>query len=82
MLLSFAMPAYNEEATVAVAVKRVLEVDYPCDIEVLVVDDGSRDGTARVLDGMTDPRLRVLHHDTNRGKTAAVIDVVRLRKQI
>jgi glycosyltransferase involved in cell wall biosynthesis len=72
MLLSIAMPAYNEEATVAVAVKRVLEVDYPCDIELLVVDDGSRDDTSRVLDGVTDPRLRVLHHDTNRGKTAAV----------
>ncbi len=72
MLLSVAMPAYNEEGTVAVAVKRVLEVAYPCDIEVLVVDDGSKDGTARVLDGLTDPRLRVLRHSTNQGKTAAV----------
>lgn len=73
MLLSFAVPAYNEEATVALAVKRLLEVTYPCDIEVLVVDDGSVDGTAQALDGLSDPRLRILRHETNLGKTSAVM---------
>jgi len=35
------MAAYNEAATVGIAVKRVLETRYPCDVEVVVVNDGS-----------------------------------------
>ena len=41
MKLSILMPAYNEAATLATAVKRVLEVSYPCDVERSIVDDGS-----------------------------------------
>ncbi len=66
------VPAYNEAATLADALKRVLDVDYPCDIEVVVVDDGSLDGTAAVLDALDEPRVRVLHHATNQGKGAAI----------
>jgi glycosyltransferase involved in cell wall biosynthesis len=80
MLLSFAMPAYNEAATIARAVKRVLEVTYPCDIEVVVVDDGSVDETGRVLDGLSDPRLRILRHPVNQGKTAAVVTAANAAK--
>jgi glycosyltransferase involved in cell wall biosynthesis len=70
--LSILMPVYNEVATVAEVVKRVLDVDYPCDAELVIVDDGSRDGTAEVLARLNDPRVVVHTHPSNRGKGAAI----------
>jgi dolichol-phosphate hexosyltransferase len=70
--LSILMPAYNEAATVGVAVKRVLDIRYPCDIELVVVNDGSVDDTMEVLSGIDDPRVVVTEHPVNRGKGAAV----------
>jgi len=70
--LSILMPVYNEEARVADAVKQALGVDYPCEIELVVVDDGSRDGTAEILGRVDDPRVHVIIHPRNRGKGAAV----------
>ncbi len=72
MKLSILMPVYNEEAHVGEAVKQTLAVDYPCDVELLVVDDGSRDGTAEILRRFDDERLRVLTHPRNQGKGAAI----------
>ena len=72
MKLSVLMPAYNEQATLAAAVKRVLDVDYPCEIELVVVDDGSVDRTAEGLAGLHDPRLVVHRHAANQGKGAAI----------
>ena len=68
--LSVVMPAYNEEATIAAAVRRVLA--QPFVREVVVVDDGSRDRTLERVREVADPRLRVLAHDRNRGKGAAL----------
>ena len=69
--LSVVMPVYDEAATVAAVLDRVLardEVD-----EVIVVDDGSTDGTAAVLETFgAQPRVRVVHHERNRGKGAAL----------
>ena len=72
MKLSILMPAYNEAATVGVAVKRVLDIRYPCDIEVVIVNDGSADNTSEVLAGLDDPRGVIAGHPANRGKGAAV----------
>jgi glycosyltransferase involved in cell wall biosynthesis len=70
--LSILMPVYNEEERIADALKQALAVDYPCDIEVVVVNDGSRDGTADALARVDDPRLRVVNHPRNAGKGAAI----------
>jgi glycosyltransferase involved in cell wall biosynthesis len=70
--LSIVMPVYNEARRVAEAVKQVLEVDFPCEVELVVVDDGSRDATASILETIDDPRMRVIRHERNRGKGAAV----------
>ena len=72
MKLSILMPVYNEEERIADALKQALAVDYPCEIEMVVVDDGSRDGTAEVLSAVDDPRLRVISHQRNAGKGAAI----------
>lgn len=72
MKLSVLVPVYNEAATVTAALKRVLDVDYPCEVEVVVVNDGSSDATATLLDALDDPRARVLHHQVNQGKGAAI----------
>jgi len=66
------MPAYNEAATVGVAVKQLLGIRYPCDIELVIVNDGSADHTMDVLSSIDDPRVVVTEHPVNRGKGAAV----------
>jgi dolichol-phosphate hexosyltransferase len=67
------MPVYNEAATVKQAIEEVLAANLGVDVELIVVNDGSTDGTAEILSGTVWPdRVRVLHHDVNRGKGAAV----------
>ncbi len=67
------MPAFNERDTIGVIVPRVLAVDLgPIERELVIIDDGSTDGTREILAGMTDPRVRVLLQPQNRGKGAAV----------
>ncbi|HUQ89175.1 MAG TPA: glycosyltransferase family 2 protein, partial [Vicinamibacterales bacterium] len=74
MKLSIVMPAYNEQATIRTIVSRVLEVDLgSVDKELVIVDDGSKDGTREILkelDGRNG--VRVLFQPQNQGKGAAV----------
>jgi len=72
MKLSVLMPAYNESATVEEAVARLLRETYPCDIELIIVDDGSTDDTWARLNSIVDPRVDIHRHHVNRGKGAAV----------
>jgi glycosyltransferase involved in cell wall biosynthesis len=72
MMLSILMPVYNEESSVSRALKQALAVTYPCDVEFVVVDDGSSDATAAELSALSDERLRVIHHERNQGKGAAI----------
>ena len=73
MKLSVLMPVYNERATLASAVKEVLNVDYPCEVELIVVDDGSTDGTRELYPSLTDdPRVKIHMHERNLGKGAAI----------
>ena len=68
--LSLVMPAFNEEATISTALERCLA--EPFVLEVIVVDDGSTDKTVAILEGIDDPRIRVIQHPQNRGKGAAI----------
>jgi len=70
--LSILMPVYNEAKTVQRVVKRVLDVSFPCQVEVVIVDDASTDGTAEIIDRLHDERLIKLRHPANRGKGAAI----------
>ncbi|MEA2143817.1 MAG: hypothetical protein QOI64_2247 [Solirubrobacteraceae bacterium] len=73
-LLSILMPVYNEAERVERAIGDVLEADLPIPFELVVVDDGSTDGTSALLDAMEwpDGRVRLHRHDRNQGKGAAV----------
>ena len=68
--LSVVVPCFNERATVLALLQRVLA--SPWVAEVIVVDDGSTDGTRELLAGVDDDRVRVVLHDRNRGKGAAL----------
>jgi glycosyltransferase involved in cell wall biosynthesis len=72
--LSILMPVYNEAATVQRAIDAVLAAELPVSTEVIVVDDGSTDGTGEILasESWPDGRVRVVSHERNRGKGAAV----------
>ncbi len=67
------MPVYNERATLPSAIKDVLNVNFPCETELVIVDDGSTDGTRELYPAIADdPRVNVRLHPRNRGKGAAI----------
>jgi glycosyltransferase involved in cell wall biosynthesis len=68
--LSVVIPCYNEATTVLELLRRVLA--SPWVAEVIVVDDGSSDGTREKLRSVDDPTVRVIFHDRNQGKGAAL----------
>ncbi len=72
--LSVLMPLYNERWTLATIIRRVLAVPLDLELELIVVDDGSSDGSWEELQRVAggDPRIRVFRHDRNRGKGAAI----------
>jgi hypothetical protein len=71
--LSILMAAYNEEKTVTRVINEILKAAYPCEIELIVVDDGSTDETPTLLSQVNDPRVIVLRHPRNQGKGAALL---------
>ena len=70
-LLTVIIPVYNEANTIAALVQRVEAVKI--DKEIVVVDDGSSDGTGKILRGINSPIIKVIHHTKNRGKGSAFI---------
>ena len=70
--LSVVVPAYDEETTLGGVVKKLLELPHL--LEVVIVDDCSRDHTAEIAEGLaaSDSRIRVRRHQKNSGKTEAL----------
>ncbi len=71
--LTIAVPVYNERERVGPALKELLSTSFPIEVEILVVDDGSTDGTAETIANIALPdNVRVIKHEQNRGKGAAL----------
>jgi len=71
--LSVIMPVYNEKATIREILNRVRAVDVGMEKEIIVVDDGSTDGTRDILrEEEAKGDIRVIYHEANKGKGAAV----------
>ncbi|HEV2757178.1 MAG TPA: glycosyltransferase family 2 protein [Actinomycetota bacterium] len=71
--LTVVMPFYNEHATLRVALERLLKTELSHKFEVLLVDDGSQDGSAETIADLVDgERVRLLTHERNMGKGAAI----------
>ncbi|MGE5619429.1 MAG: glycosyltransferase family 2 protein [Sphingomonadaceae bacterium] len=68
--LSVLIPVYNERDSIEEILRRVAAVPIPK--EIIVVNDCSRDGTGEILDGLSIEGLRVIHHERNQGKGAAI----------
>ena len=69
-LLSIIVPVLNEERTIAELLGRLTELEIPA--QIIVVNDGSTDGTAEVLNQLLFPRMTVVNHRVNLGKGAAI----------
>ena len=75
MKISVIIPAYNEELRIAKTVKEIVdyfEVRPLLNFEIVVVDDGSVDQTAKIINELNYPSVRLLKHEHNQGKGAAV----------
>lgn len=70
MNISVVIPAYNEIQFIEEIIRRVKAVNIAT--EIVIVDDGSKDGTREYLTALTDPIVRVILHEKNQGKGAAV----------
>lgn len=70
--LSVVIPVYNEAATIQQVIKKLLQLENL--LEIVVVNDGSKDATGPVLDALAqeEKRIHVIHHPKNLGKTAAL----------
>jgi glycosyltransferase involved in cell wall biosynthesis len=74
MRVSIVIPVYNEANTILTLLDRVMAVDLP-DKEIIVVDDGSGDGTReklKILSESANPSLKLVYHEKNKGKGAAL----------
>jgi len=74
--IAVVLPVYNGERYLAEAIQSVLKQTFT-DFELVVIDDGSTDGTAEILEGFRDPRLRVIRFPQNRGLVTALNTGVR-----
>ena len=67
--VSFIIPAYNAENTIEECINKILKISRK-DIEVLVIDDGSKDKTAEICKSIQDSRIRFIHKE-NGGVSSA-----------
>ncbi|MFC1624678.1 glycosyltransferase family 2 protein [Candidatus Omnitrophota bacterium] len=74
MKISIVVPVYNESDTIAKIISAVKAASVDMDKEIIIVDDGSTDGTSKVLESLKekDETIKIFHHDKNGGKGAAL----------
>jgi dolichol-phosphate mannosyltransferase len=74
MILSVIIPVYNEKKTISEILKRIEAVnlaDFSCEKEIIIVDDGSTDGTKEILKTF-EKKYKIIYQPTNKGKGMAI----------
>ncbi len=72
MKLSIIIPVFDENGTIQEVIDRVRGIDVGMEREIVIVDDGSRDGTQEILKTLDHPDVRTFFHEKNQGKGAAL----------
>ncbi len=72
MKLSVVIPCYNEIETIDEILTKVRAVDIPLEFEIVIVDDGSNDGTRDYLNAIEDEHVKIYFHEENQGKGGAL----------
>lgn len=73
MLLSIIIPVYNEKNTINVIIQKIRNVKLPnIDKEIVIIDDGSNDGSKEIIQKIKYSNIRKFYHKKNKGKGAAV----------
>ena len=70
--LTVITPVFNERTTVAEVIRRMRAVELPVVLQIIVVDDGSSDGSDKILGALEDSTVHVIRHGRNQGKGAAI----------
>ena len=68
--LTLVMPAFNEIKTIEETIKKVVALDFVN--QLVVVDDGSTDGTRDILKNLNNEKIKIIFHEINQGKGAAL----------
>ncbi len=76
--LSILMAAFNEERTIMRVVHGILQARFPCEVELIIVDDGSADATPDLIKEIDDPRVDVHRHTQTSGKGASILTAMSL----
>jgi len=72
MKVSVIIPVYNEKKTIKELIDRVRDVDIGLEKEIIVIDDGSTDGTREILKSLNQPNVKIHMHKKNQGKGGAL----------
>jgi glycosyltransferase involved in cell wall biosynthesis len=79
-LLTVIIPVYNENSTINEVIKKVSAIELPLEIEIIVIDDGSNDGTTETLQAQTESKIVFYFTPVNVGKGAAIRIGLKLAK--
>lgn len=71
-LITVVVPVYNEAATIRTSIESLLKAQLPLPVEILIIDDGSTDGSLQQISDLNNDSIRVHRHQRNLGKGAAV----------
>jgi len=77
--LSIIMPAYNEESTILTSLKKAISINLGgVKKEIIVVNDGSKDRTLKILSTIRDKRIKIINKRINQGKGAGIRDAIKI----
>lgn len=77
MTLSILIPVYNEQKTLEEVLNRILSIHWKFEVEIIVIDDASTDGSGKILE-LFEQRIILLKHESNSGKGACIRNALRI----